>query len=243
MHVNNHILDLPKSDGGIPNYSIYSLTFEPTLKAMLSFELRSLLGRWFLKRSVPRLSGNTQLLHLGCGKNKLAGFVNADFFPALRSLIGGGKPDWMLDLRYPLACQDNYWDGIVSEHVLEHLAPYFGLRLLKECRRVLKSNCWIRISVPDLRKYIEYYSGAVPCSPDFKIWNTGAEAIRTLTQNWTHRAVWDAVLLTRVLQEAGFTNIRERKFAEGTDHRLIVDLEHRRWESLYMEAQKPSNVP
>ena len=72
----------------------------------------------------------------------------------------------------------------------------------------------------------------------FERWPTGCEAIRSLTQNWIHLSVWDSKLLSRFLQEAGFMNVQEVRFREGTDSKLLKDSEDRRWESLYMELKK-----
>jgi hypothetical protein len=96
----------------------------------------------------------------------------------------------------------------------------------------------LRICVPDLSKYVDYYLGN-PSAEGFIKWPTGAEAIRALTQNWGHRSVWDSELLALVLHQVGFVNVKEVGFGKGTDERLIKEDQERRWESLYMEAQKP----
>ncbi|MBH8564348.1 hypothetical protein I8748_19515 [Nostoc sp. CENA67] len=60
-----------------------------------------------------------------------------------------------------------------------------------------------------------------------------------MTQNYGHVSVWDSELLARFLKDAGFINIKEVSFMEGTDELLLKDKKDRKWESLYMEAQKP----
>jgi hypothetical protein len=35
---------------------------------------------------------------------------------------GFPPPEWVMDATKPWKCPDNYWDGIFTEHVLEHLA-------------------------------------------------------------------------------------------------------------------------
>lgn len=225
MHSNNN------------DHSIYSTKFQLNLKGLLRFELISLYGRVFMHRK-PKLINNTNLLHLGCGLNQLDGWVNADFYSGIK-FWGKYKKrtDWMLDLRYPLNCDDNVWDGVFFEHTLEHLYPNQALSLLKELYRTMRERAWLRISVPDLAKYVDYYCGK-QVNETFKRWPTGCEAIRSLTQNWIHLSVWDSKLLSRFLQEAGFINIQEVGFREGTESKLLRDSEDRRWESLYMEAQK-----
>lgn len=219
------------------DYSIYSTKYQLNLKGLLRFEFISLCGRLIFHKK-PILTTDNNLLHLGSGSNKFDGWVNADFYSGIKFWKKyKNRPDWMLDLRYPLNCNDNVWDGVFSEHTLEHLYPNQALSLLKELYRTMREGAWLRISVPDLAKYVDFYCDK-QIDETFKLWPTGCEAIRSLTQNWIHLSVWDSKLLLRFLQEAGFMNVREVGFREGTDSNLLKDNEDRLWESLYMEAQK-----
>ena len=220
----------------IPGYSLYSTKHQTNLIGLMFFELKSFLGRLLLGMTPPLVNPKIKLLHLGCGNLIFAEWVNADFF--VFRFWRKPKSLWMLDLRYPLKCEDNYWDGIFTQHVLEHLYPNSAFNLLEELLRTLKSKHWVRICVPDLSKYVAYYIGE-PSHKKFYRWTTGAEAIWALTQNWGHRSVWDSQLLTLALRQVGFVNVREVGFGQGTDERLIKDSEERKCESLYVEAQKP----
>jgi hypothetical protein len=51
---------------------------------------------------------------------------------------------------------DNYWDGIFMEHVLEHLSYKDAIFAIGECYRTLKLGAWLRISVPDIDKFIGF---------------------------------------------------------------------------------------
>lgn len=53
------------------------------------------------------------------------------------------------DISTPLPFEDNQFETIVASHVLEHLDTLTGQRFLKECRRVLKPEGVVVISVPD----------------------------------------------------------------------------------------------
>lgn len=167
---------------------------------------------------------------------KFENWVNADFFV-------GWKPwrtyavDWMIDLRYPLNCDNDVWDGVFREHTLEHLHPAHALALIKEIDRTLKPGGWFRVNVPNLKKYVDNYIGKTS-DEKFHQWPSGCEAIHALTQNWGHLSVWDPGLLGRFLREAKFPHPKEVGFREGTDTRLLKDNPERRWETLYMEAQK-----
>jgi len=202
--------------------------------------MMSFVGRLFFPRKPPVISADCRLLNLGCGDSFIEGWINADFFTV--RFWKFSKSLWMLDMRYPLRCESNYWDGIFTEHAVEHLYPTEARFLFRELFRTLKKGCWLRISIPDLRKHIDYYLGR-PVDEKFKRWPGGAEALRSLTQNWGHRSVWDERLLDLFLQRAGFINVKKVGFREGTDKKLLMDKEERKWESLYMEAQKPSVPP
>lgn len=100
----------------------------------------------------------------------------------------------MVDLRYPLNCDDNVWDGVFTEHTLEHLYPDQAYFLLRELHRTMKPGSYIRITVPDLSKYIDFYNGK-PVDERFYRWETGCEGIRSLTQNYLHVSLWDFNLI------------------------------------------------
>jgi len=102
----------------------------------------------------------------------------------------------------------------------------------------MKPGAWLRVTVPDLRKYVNYYCGQ-EVNEKFHQWDTGCEAIRTLTQDYIHLSVWDNELLGKSLKESGFVNIKEVSFQQGTNRLIIKDKAERAWETLYMEAQKP----
>jgi predicted SAM-dependent methyltransferase len=225
------------------SYSIYSDEYKPSVKRSLFFAIKSGVGRspfgrlLFPIRFVPR--PDVALLNLGCGLSHFEGWCNAEFFSFRR---GPGRPDWMLDFRYPLSCPSDYWEGIFSEHALEHLHPSDALTLLRELHRILKPGAFLRIVVPDLDIYLAYAAGRLE-DPESRAylesrWPTGAEAIWAVTSNFGHASTWNAELLIRLLHEAGFAEARRVAYDEGSDQRLIKDSAKRRPESLYVEARK-----
>lgn len=202
----------------------------------MMFNLKSFLGRIFLNREAPLKSGGENFLNLGCGSILIKDWINCDFF-VFRP--GASRPDWMQDFRYPLNCPSNSIDGILSEHVIEHLVPSDSFRLLKEAYRILRPGAYLRLSCPDLEKYINFYNDPSSVDPVFKEnWSLAVEGIRALTQSWGHRSLWDFKLLEKLLKEIGFRNIKQVSFRDGADSRLFHDHASRKWESLYLEAQK-----
>lgn len=221
------------------DYSLYSQKYQRSLKKMIKFEAISFFGRSFLSKKPPVVDENQLYLNLGAGGSEFQGWVNADFYKI--RFWRKRKGQWMLDLRYPLPCDDEYWDGVFSEHTIEHLHPNHARNLFRELFRTLKKGGWMRISVPDLKKYIDFYVGNLPHGK-FHRYSSGAEALRSLTQNWGHLSLWDEPLLRTTLSQSGFINIQKVGFRQGSDPRLLMDREHRKWNSLYVEAQKPNEI-
>jgi hypothetical protein len=92
----------------------------------------------------------------------------------------------------------------------------------------MKKSSWLRICVPGLDQSLSQQ----------KQGRTKAEIIYSLTQNWGHLSVWDADLMTEVLNDAGFTTVRIVDFMQGTDKQLLQDSQGRQSGSLYVEVQK-----
>ena len=86
-------------------------------------------------------------LNLGCGFNKLDGFVNVDKQPAC-------QPDMVVDLeKLPWPFESGSVDAVVAAHVLEHLgqSPDAFLAIMRELYRVMKPGAKARIVVPHPR--------------------------------------------------------------------------------------------
>ena len=86
-------------------------------------------------------------LNLGCGGEKLPGWVNVDKFDTL-------GPDQVVDLEVlPWPWPNDSVDEVLLSHVLEHLGAkvdvYFGI--IKELYRVCRDGAKIKIYVPHPR--------------------------------------------------------------------------------------------
>jgi len=205
---------------------------------LIYYSLERWFGHTFLLKPPPSLAGPT-LLNLGCGPHIYQGWVNADDYGFKRRLRERRfRPNWMLDITRTWRCAGDYWDGIFTEHVLEHLSYSEVTHVLQECLRTLKPKAWIRISLPDLGIYASYYEKvAVP--EGFGTFPQRALALSFLTQMHLHRSVWDKELLAALLREIGFADVAIVTFGQGTDASLIRDDPDKFPESLYVEARKP----
>lgn len=154
------------------------------------------------------------------------------------------------DVTHGLGYPDSSVEFIYSSHMIEHMARWRALNLLRECARVLQPGGVLRLATPDLREWIDEYSegnrsrGATPADVLMVKLGTYVEMPGTAAQRFVFRAfsgaihqwLYDFESLSQLLQEAGFANVTRRDFRDG----LVPDLErleHRR-EGLRVEATK-----
>jgi len=178
---------------------------------------------------------NNQYIQIGCGSTLPKNFDNLDFFP-LRFKEIFSKKHIGHDIRKPLPYEDYVFEGAFSEHTLEHLYYDEAFNLLKEIKRVLKPGHIFRCTVPDLKKYIDFYNNNLT-NDFFDRFTYKAQAIYCLTQNYEHRSVWDYELLSKKMIEIGFKDIVQKKYKEGENSALLLDLESRKLETLYIECK------
>jgi predicted SAM-dependent methyltransferase len=168
-------------------------------------------------------------LELGSGPRVKPGWVNIDFAP---------NADLRLDLRRPLPFADESVELIHSEHTLEHLSEEDGLRLLRECERVMKPTARLSIGVPDHGRLLhDYARGHGDLLDFFGLINPGGTPMEqvnaALRQAGQHLYSYDAETLLKRLDQVGLEG-RVREFDPELDSR------EREPETLYVEAIKPA---
>ncbi|HMH21325.1 MAG TPA: methyltransferase domain-containing protein [Puia sp.] len=176
------------------------------------------------------------LLNVGCGPYPLKEFANLDY---------AWTPEidvcWdFIKKKFPFP--DNSFEGIFTEHCLEHISYEQCFETLKEFHRMLKPGGTIRIIVPDGQIYIDLYhertkdpSISLPYGQEEE---TGIISINRIFRNHGHLFIYDAETMGLQLSKVGFRNVKKESFAAGRDKRLLIDRPERAVESLYIEATK-----
>lgn len=100
---------------------------------------------------------NERMLNIGCGRRYHRDWVNLDLESNDSSVIRH-------DVNKGIPFEQGRFDAVYHSHILEHLDPADGQKLIQECYRVLKPGGVLRIVVPDLeciaRLYLEMHQEA-----------------------------------------------------------------------------------
>jgi len=152
-----------------------------------------------------------------------------------------------LDFNRPLPFPNNYFEGIFSEHVLEHFDLGQGQNLLKECFRILRPGACLRLIVPDgeklIRTYIENPSELVGRRNGNRK-GFAMEAVNSFfRQRYEHQFIYDWPMLEDQLKRAAFGEVSHVDYQQGkASLGIMLDDEKYSWESLYVEAVKPADA-
>jgi predicted SAM-dependent methyltransferase len=148
--------------------------------------------------------------------------------------------------------EDETFEWVFAEHFIEHLPLESTVDWLREMRRLLRPGGHIRLSTPNLSRYVEGYldpSGAFFAEhrarlegvknfgergiPDRRAW-----MVNQIFYMWGHRWIYDFEELRHAATCAGFDpeSVRECSYAKGRLEEVSqLDLPGRRDESLYVE--------
>lgn len=101
-------------------------------------------------RNPNRIKKNARFLNVGCGPKgiKSDDWYNIDAFPY-------DSVDFVCNASRTLPFPTGRFEGIYTEHFLEHLTPPEAKNFLSECLRVLSPGGILRLSVPDGELYLK----------------------------------------------------------------------------------------
>lgn len=211
--------------------------------ALVGYRQRTLLATYVAGQAIRKL-------HIGCGSHPLDGWLNSDQYPMNPTILA-------LDATKPFPFDDETFDYIFSEHMIEHVAYSSGLAMLEQCRRILKSNGRIRVSTPDLDFLIDLYrDGKSQLQQDYIKWSsdtfiknseyTDTMVINNFVRDWGHVFIYDKKTLRRSLELAGFVDIASFRLNDSNDPSLRnlenearMPAEFLQLESFTLEGRKP----
>ncbi len=147
-----------------------------------------------LKRKKPE---RTQI---GCGPNYLPGFVNID-------ANFQRKVDYLLDVRCGLPFPDNSMKFIYSCHMLEHLHITEAIELLKECRRVLAADGYMRLTLPDFEYVFRILAGDDECDFPRQFTSRQGQAVNFLFCDGQHKYGFTKEMIEELAKGIGFASV------------------------------------
>jgi len=138
---------------------------------------------------------NQLRLNLGCGKQRIEGFVGVDLDPSA---------EMVADIRN-LPVADGVVDHAMAIHVLEHLPRWEAPKALAEWYRVLKPGSVLAVEVPDLHACCNaILNGA---DDRFGLWGLFGDP-GYQSELMVHRWAYSKDELVREFRAAGFRKIR-----------------------------------
>jgi predicted SAM-dependent methyltransferase len=205
----------------------------------LRFDLLRLRAR--LKHRSQGVVPARPLLHLGCGKRRIAGFLNVDVAGSDYDIdLTSGKLPWV----------DAAFDVVVAQQVIEHLDLEHELPdLLAEILRVLRPGGQVWLSCPDMERVCRAYLTDAGASllrdrrkrwPDFSLGEMPPQQMVNVVfhQSGEHLNLFDYSLLAWLLRSKGFAN--PERVAEADLLRRFPEFPLRDDDdiSLYVRAEK-----
>jgi predicted SAM-dependent methyltransferase len=169
-------------------------------------------------------------LQLGAGGNYIDGWLNTDIEPKPTGVYLDAASD------YPFASGSFHY--VFAEHLIEHLPWEGGLKMLKECHRVLAPGGKIRIVTPNLARYASLINDNidleaqkfVDASRRVFAWPETpvmpAYVFNKAVREWGHQFIYDPATLKKTLELAGFKQIKEYRVGEKTDP-VFEEVEYR----------------
>ena len=173
-------------------------------------------------------NNDTFCLNIGSGGKLFKNWLNLD-----KKVFRKDVLVWDLNDNFSF-CEDNIFDYIYSEHVLEHFSKSAGINILKESFRILKPNGVLRLALPGLDFIIsEYNSGN---SGKFK---SVCELVNACFYMYGHKYLYDYDELADSLSNLGFKIVTRQKYHES-NHKHLKKIETRisYQSSLIVEAVK-----
>jgi predicted SAM-dependent methyltransferase len=164
-------------------------------------------------------------LQIGSGNNVLEGWLNTDMYLFHDSVV-------YLDTTRRLPFDDDAFDYIMAEHMIEHVEYQAAQFMLRECFRVLKPGGRVRFATPNLAALLALSSPekteAQQAYINWIITRLMPEVreckaifvINNAFRAWGHCFLYDQETLRHALHTSGFRELRFYKSGESDDPNL-----------------------
>lgn len=189
-------------------------------------------------------------LYAGCGDSFMPGWINVDL-ASINAIKNANEKysDLINDSNYiqtnleeNFPFEDEEFDYIYSEHLIEHLSFDGCINYLNECYRCLKPGGILRTAWPSLeflfelwqhpnnyRDYIQNHCLLFHKELLEKYKNdTDISPIYIINDNyrmWGHQIMYDIPTLKKLFKETGFINIKQVNWKESS-HIELQNIEH-----------------
>jgi predicted SAM-dependent methyltransferase len=209
-------------------------------------------------------------IHVGCGPNVRRHWLNTDRRVFADPDGGVSPPDRIVratheryreryflshDAREPYPVEDESFEFAYSEHFIEHVPLDSAIAWLREIRRLLRPGGFLRLSTPDLRRYVEGY-----LDPEGSFFAEHREVLRHIPQfresgvpdrrgfmvnqifrYFEHQWIYDLEEIRAAAAAAGFAPdaVTECSFQNGRLPEVVkLDQASHNDESLYVEIER-----
>ena len=200
-------------------------------------------------------------IQFGCRRNFIPHCINLDKVPFEGGAsvsqnenpieIAPGTFFLQFDATLKLPFENESFEWVFAEHFIEHLSLFEAIHWLEEVKRLLKPRGVIRISTPDIEKYVRGYLDSNedffkkqrdilqeinPVVPNRRAW-----MLNHIFRCFEHQWLYDFDELVYIAKRAGFldSNVTRQGFGIGSVQELSRwEQEKRRFESLYVEIVK-----
>ena len=204
-------------------------------------------------------------INCGCGRMLRPGCLNIDQIPMVDTQGKAAGPGKLVRVHldgqvsyylqhdmtqaFPVASQAFSWG--YSEHFIEHVTPEQAVAWLMEMRRLIAPGGLLRVTTPDLKKYIDGY-----CDPANRFFKLHTERMEAFTGNkgsvpqrrawmvnqifrfFKHQWIYDFDEIVHIGTLAGFdpNGIMREEFQSGLlEDVVMLDSPERNDETLYVE--------